>query len=169
MLKKNPFVTMHTTSNINDVWDTEQEQRTFRLNADANWRIVRDGFPVTEGHTLIYSCSGRRSLFECSMDEIKELHMLMQKVRHHLTDLYGCDAFNYGINEGEAAGQTISVLHVHIIPRRVGDMDEPKGGVRGVIPEKQSYTSKPDDGWGDDITSIAAVECDSINSDAETE
>ena len=53
-----------------------------------------------------------------------------------------CDAFNIGQNVGKEAGQTVMYPHVHLIPRRVGDMDDPKGGVRGVIPEKQKYTDE---------------------------
>lgn len=104
-----------------------------------HWEALFDIHPVTRGHVLIISKRNVRTLFECSDEEMKSLFEVMKAVRGFLTREYGCDGFNWGVNEGSAAGQTIAVLHVHVIPRYKGDMEDPTGGVRGVIPGKQTY------------------------------
>jgi diadenosine tetraphosphate (Ap4A) HIT family hydrolase len=63
----------------------------------------------------------------------------VDKTKNRLQDIYAPDGFNIGVNVGEAAGQTVPHMHIHVIPRYVGDMDDPRGGVRGVIPNKQKY------------------------------
>lgn len=100
-----------------------------------NWFIVvRDGFPVTEGHSLIIPKRHITKITDLSIEEFSEL----QEIIRWLDDSFKTD-YNIGINCGENAGQTISHLHIHFIPRRKGDVENPRGGVRGVIPSKQNY------------------------------
>ena len=78
--------------------------------------------------------------FELYQPEINAIQSLIQKCRKDLMeDDKTITGFNIGMNCGEDAGQTVFHCHVHLIPRRKGDMDEPKGGVRGVIPDKRTY------------------------------
>jgi len=100
----------------------------------------RDGFPVTEGHTLIIPKRHVADYFELHQPEVNAIQSLIYKCRQDLLDNDNTiSGFNIGMNCGEDAGQTVFHCHVHLIPRRKGDMDEPKGGVRGVIPNKRTY------------------------------
>jgi ATP adenylyltransferase len=102
--------------------------------------VVDDGFPVTEGHSLIIPRRHVASYFDLHQSERNAMERLMHKRREEL--LAGDPSiagFNVGINAGEAAGQTVFHVHIHLIPRRHGDVDDPQGGVRAVIPEKQRY------------------------------
>ena len=100
----------------------------------------RDGFPVTERHTLIIPKRHVADYFDLYPPERNAIEALMQQQKH---DIQGGDttvtAFNIGINAGAEAGQTVFHCHVHLIPRRSGDVVDPRGGVRGVIPDKQKY------------------------------
>ena len=102
--------------------------------------VIRDAFPVTEGHTLFIPHRHAKTWFDLTADEQAELNSLLAK---HKVLLQEEDAsitgFNIGMNCGEDAGQTVMHCHVHLIPRRKGDIANPKGGVRGVIPDKQQY------------------------------
>ncbi len=98
-----------------------------------------DKFPVTQGHLLIIPKRHAETLFELTDSERTALLTLVEQGRELLQETYAPDGFNFGVNEGTAAGQTIPHLHFHIIPRYQGDMEDPEGGVRGVIPEKQKY------------------------------
>ena len=101
---------------------------------------IRDGFPVTGGHTLIIPNRHVSNYFDLYKPEVNAIHDLMHCIREQLTEQDpSISGFNVGINAGESAGQTIFHCHVHVIPRRDGDVENPKGGVRGVIPQKQSY------------------------------
>jgi ATP adenylyltransferase len=102
--------------------------------------LMPDGFPVTEGHLLaiprrhVANCFDLRQGERNAIQQLLEVGRKVSRERH--PDVSG---FNVGINSGEAAGQTIFHCHVHLIPRRVGDVENPRGGVRGVIPAKQNY------------------------------
>jgi ATP adenylyltransferase len=102
--------------------------------------VIRDAFPVTYLHTLIILKRHSASYFDLLETEILSLNELL--VSQH-TEIGGMDesvtGFNIGINDGIAAGQTVLHLHIHLIPRRLEDVSNPRGGVRGVIPAKQSY------------------------------
>jgi diadenosine tetraphosphate (Ap4A) HIT family hydrolase len=101
---------------------------------------TRDGFPVTEHHTLVIPKRHTPDYFELHRPEINAIHSMMDKVKGEIEKIDEMvTGFNVGINNGTDAGQTINHCHIHLIPRREGDMDDPKGGVRGVIPEKQKY------------------------------
>lgn len=98
-----------------------------------------DKSPVTEGHLLIIPKRHVETLFDLTETERSALYSLIEQGNKLLTELFRPDGFNFGINQGETAGQTIPHLHLHVIPRYAGDMADPEGGVRGVIPEKQKY------------------------------
>jgi len=98
-----------------------------------------DSYPVSKGHTLVIPKRHISSYFECTDAERLELWSLVEEVKALLERTFEPDGFNIGINIGPAAGQTVPHMHIHVIPRYSGDMDDPRGGVRGVIPDKQKY------------------------------
>ena len=99
-----------------------------------------DKYPVSRYHTLIIPKRHVADYFELTPEEIAAMHALLlrQKTRLQALDP-AITGFNIGINVGADAGQSIFHVHMHLIPRRKGDMADPKGGVRGVIPERQKY------------------------------
>ena len=102
--------------------------------------VTRDSYPVTKLHTLIISNRHVPTFFELDDIEVLDLSNILKKQKIDIRNLDDTvTAFNIGINDGKDAGQSINHLHVHLIPRRVGDIDNPQGGVRGVIPNKQKY------------------------------
>ena len=100
---------------------------------------IWDRFPVNEGHMLIIPKRHIQSLFETTELERQALFGLLEVCREFLQSKYQPDGLNIGINDGTAAGQTIMHLHIHLIPRCFGDVENSRGGVRGVIPEKRVY------------------------------
>ncbi|MBP7868415.1 MAG: HIT family protein [Acidobacteria bacterium] len=101
---------------------------------------LRDGFPVSPGHTLAVPRRHVASWFDATDAERAALLALLDAVRETLLRTERPpDGFNLGINAGEAAGQTVPHLHVHLIPRYRGDVDDPTGGVRFVIPARGNY------------------------------
>lgn len=95
---------------------------------------------VTKIHTLIIPKRHVSDYFELHQPELNAIQQLLLKQKEYLQNKdKTITGFNVGINSGVDAGQTVFHVHVHLIPRRTGDMIEPKGGVRGVIPEKQKY------------------------------
>ena len=102
--------------------------------------VIRDAFPVTPLHSLIITKRHVVSYFQCSKEEHDEIPIILDTQKTELKILDNTiTGFNIGMNIGEDAGQTIFHCHIHIIPRRKGDTSNPRGGVRGVIPEKQKY------------------------------
>ncbi len=101
--------------------------------------VVRDGFPVSPGHTLIIPRRHFGSFFEATAEERASLMHLLGEARQALTGEFHPDGWNIGINDGPAAGQTVLHLHIHLIPRYAGDSPDPRGGVRWVIPAKANY------------------------------
>lgn len=101
--------------------------------------VVRDGFPVSEGHSLIISKKHVGSFFETTEEERKALVGALDLAKEQIEQELSPDAYNIGINDGSAAGQTIPHLHIHLIPRYKGDAPDPRGGVRWVIPGKAVY------------------------------
>jgi diadenosine tetraphosphate (Ap4A) HIT family hydrolase len=98
-----------------------------------------DKYPVTQGHLLVLTRRHVSSFFESTPAERAALFELVDAAKALLDERFAPTGYNIGINVGPAAGQTIAHLHVHLIPRYAGDMDDPRGGVRGVIPERRSY------------------------------
>ena len=110
------------------------------INEYQHFFIIRDSSPVTSLHSLIIPKRHIVSYFECNKEEYEEIPLVLntQKTELKLTD-DAITGFNIGMNIGEDAGQTVFHFHIHIIPRRKGDIDNPKGGIRGVISDKQKY------------------------------
>jgi diadenosine tetraphosphate (Ap4A) HIT family hydrolase len=101
---------------------------------------VLDQYPVAEGHTLIIPTRHVSSFCDLEQGEWAAILDLAKRLSCGLSaDDPSIESFNIGINDGPAAGQTIPHLHVHLIPRRTGDVEQPRGGVRGVIPCKRDY------------------------------
>jgi ATP adenylyltransferase len=104
---------------------------------------TRDSYPVTKLHTLIIPKRHFQSYFDMNIDEINSINSILNNQKNEIKKLDSeVTAFNIGINDGKDAGQSIYHLHVHLIPRRKGDIENPRGGVRGVIPAKQKYIKK---------------------------
>jgi diadenosine tetraphosphate (Ap4A) HIT family hydrolase len=104
--------------------------------------VVEDGFPVSDGHTLVIPRRHVISLYELASEEQEAVWHVVAGIRADLITRLKPDGFNIGINDGLAAGQTIMHAHIHVIPRRCGDVADPRGGVRWVIPERAAYWKK---------------------------
>jgi diadenosine tetraphosphate (Ap4A) HIT family hydrolase len=103
---------------------------------------IRDGFPVSPGHTLIIPKRHISSFFEITDAERIDLMSLLAAARVDLDRQFHPAGYNIGINDGAAAGQTVPHLHIHLIPRYSGDQNDPRGGVRWVLPAKAAYWDK---------------------------
>jgi diadenosine tetraphosphate (Ap4A) HIT family hydrolase len=104
----------------------------------------KDVFPVSPGHTLIIPRRHVESYFDLTNQEREDMTALMIRVRSKLKDEFNPIGFNIGINEGFAAGQTVSHINMHVIPRYKGDVAEPRGGIRWIFPEKAVFwNAKP--------------------------
>lgn len=111
-------------------------------NEHAFW--IRDGFPVSQGHSLVIPKRHIASFFETTDVERSSLMELLAAAKTAAEAELQPDGYNIGINDGAAAGQTVPHLHIHLIPRFDGDMPDPRGGVRWVIPAKADYWSHCD-------------------------
>ena len=101
---------------------------------------IYDEYPVTEYHTLVIPKRHTKTYFDLYQPELNACNQLLESMKEKIQDQdKSVTAFNIGINNGEDAGQTIYHCHIHLIPRRKDDVENPKGGVRGVIPDKQKY------------------------------
>ncbi len=98
-----------------------------------------DQYPVSQGHTLIILKRHFPSIFEASSEEITAIFDLAKQIQKLLSKQYNPNGYNVGFNDLKAAGQSIPHCHMHIIPRYQGDVKNPRGGIRGVIPGKQNY------------------------------
>lgn len=101
--------------------------------------VLSDGFPVAEGHSLIVPRTHVASLFGLAPEDQQSLWQMVTEVRELLTKKLNPDGFNVGLNDGVAAGQTIMHAHIHVVPRWDGDVEDPRGGVRWVLPDKACY------------------------------
>jgi diadenosine tetraphosphate (Ap4A) HIT family hydrolase len=110
------------------------------LVVDELFAVVKDKFPVTQGHTLIIPRRPVLRFTELSLAERMRLLELVVWTQEQLPLTTPVpEGFTLGVNDGPAAGQTIPQFHFHVIPRRTGDVADPRGGVRWVIPEKAKY------------------------------
>jgi ATP adenylyltransferase len=101
---------------------------------------ISDAFPVTPLHTLVIPKRHVQGYFELGRPELNACHQLLEREKKAIKQADpSVEGFNVGTNDGEVAGQTISHCHVHLIPRRKGDVEDPTGGVRHVIPGKGDY------------------------------
>lgn len=98
-----------------------------------------DGYPAAPGHALIIPKRHVSSYFDLTNHELEAMNLVLQFVKQKIDDRFHPDGYNIGVNVGEAAGQSVFHSHMHVIPRYKGDVPNPKGGVRGVIPTKQGY------------------------------
>ncbi|MBC8209854.1 MAG: HIT family protein [Gammaproteobacteria bacterium] len=101
---------------------------------------ARDSYAVSPGHTLIVPRRHVASFFELTPEEISACMDLITEERSLLDAEFNPDGYNIGVNVGPAAGQSIMHVHIHLIPRYKGDVENPQGGVRHVIPQKGHYT-----------------------------
>jgi diadenosine tetraphosphate (Ap4A) HIT family hydrolase len=103
-----------------------------------------DAHPLADGHTLVVPRKHVGSVYELSVTDQAAIWKLVGEVREQLLAKYQPDAFNIGVNDGFAAGQTVSHAHIHIIPRRHGDVPDPRGGIRWILAENAAYWRKQD-------------------------
>ena len=101
--------------------------------------VIEDTFPVSKGHVLIIPNIHYVHWFDTTNSVKREMIQAADLMKIRLDALYKPDGYNLGLNCGGAAGQTIMHLHLHLIPRYHGDMADPRGGIRGVIPDKQKH------------------------------
>jgi diadenosine tetraphosphate (Ap4A) HIT family hydrolase len=111
-----------------------------RIHAESELALAfLDAFPVTQGHMLVVPKRHVASLFDLSEDEQAAVWKVVTLVRDKLIADLKPDGFNVGINDGASAGQTVMHAHVHVIPRRKGDVADPRGGIRWIIADKAPY------------------------------
>jgi diadenosine tetraphosphate (Ap4A) HIT family hydrolase len=114
------------------------EERIFAFNSLAF--AIRDKYPVTALHTLVISKRHAATFFDLFEPERRAINQLLDKVHAEIVQKDdSVSGFNIGMNNGDVAGQTIGHAHLHLIPRRQGDVQDPRGGVRGVVPGKATY------------------------------
>jgi len=111
-----------------------------RIISESDYTVtIRDGYPVSQGHTLIIPKRHVQSFFELQANEKAAVLQALDEAKEVLDKEFSPDGYNIGINDGEAAGQTVMHLHVHLIPRYKGDTEDPRGGIRHIFPEKAKY------------------------------
>ena len=109
------------------------------LHKGKHFFIIKDNFPVSPGHTLIVSNKLKSDYFQLTGEEIADLDGMIMKAKELIEKDHNPDGYNIGMNCGEAAGQTIHHFHCNLIPRYVGDMENPKGGIRHCVAGKGYY------------------------------
>ncbi len=109
-----------------------------------------DGFPLSDGHALVVPRAPVASLYELDADIQAAVWEAVRRAREILAERHHPDGFNIGVNDGRAAGQTVPHAHVHIIPRYAGDVADPRGGIRWILPERAAY-------WQDKTIVTAAI------------
>ncbi|HRC80795.1 MAG TPA: HIT family protein [Sedimentibacter sp.] len=122
---------------MNCIFCSIKKDRIILENDDAF--AVYDIFPVIKGHMLIIPKKHIINYFDADENTKKQLWKLVDECKNMADKKFTPQGYNIGINCGEAAGQTVMHLHIHLIPRYSGDIENPKGGVRGVIPNKRIY------------------------------
>jgi diadenosine tetraphosphate (Ap4A) HIT family hydrolase len=116
---------------------TQGEQRT--IGSSRHGLAIEDRFPASRGHTLVVPRRHVESLFDLDSDVQEDLWALVNTTRGRLKDEHRPLGFTIGINDGAAAGQTVAHAHIHIIPRYEGDVADPRGGIRWVVPRRAAY------------------------------
>ena len=114
------------------------ETKEYVLENELSYAIY-DKYPVGKGHMLCIPKRHVKDFFDITKEEREAIFELIDEGKRLLDEKYSPDSYNVGINCGEYAGQTVMHVHVHLIPRYIGDMKDPRGGVRGVIPDKMKY------------------------------
>ena len=106
--------------------------------------ISQDRYPASPGHMLIVPDRHVPDYFDCRPDEITELWQMVHVAKQLVEKNHQPDSYNIGINVSKAAGQSVPHTHIHLIPRYQGDVDDPRGGVRSVIPARRTYVKTPE-------------------------
>jgi diadenosine tetraphosphate (Ap4A) HIT family hydrolase len=119
-------------------------ERLERMDIEGEAASFPDAFPSAPGHRLVVPVRHVARVEELGQEEWSALFDLVRKVATEVAAGSGVDGINIGVNGGEAAGQTVGHAHVHVIPRREGDVGDPRGGVRWVLPETADYWTKRD-------------------------
>ncbi len=101
--------------------------------------ISQDKYPASPGHLLIIPNRHVPNYFDCTQEEIAELWDNVHRAKQMVDNEHKPDSYNIGINVSKVAGQSVPHTHIHLIPRYTGDVADPKGGVRNVIPNKRTY------------------------------
>jgi diadenosine tetraphosphate (Ap4A) HIT family hydrolase len=114
-------------------------EHTDAISRNEHAYLIYDRNPVTTGHLLVITVRHVEDFFATTWDERQAMLKLIEEGKSLLDRVYAPAGYNIGVNVGEAAGQTINHVHMHVIPRYRGDTPNPRGGVRGVIPDNQSY------------------------------
>jgi diadenosine tetraphosphate (Ap4A) HIT family hydrolase/predicted house-cleaning noncanonical NTP pyrophosphatase (MazG superfamily) len=122
--------------------DIQKQEDDKKIIENEDFFSRYDGFPVSDGHAEIIPKFHAASIFELSTSQIQNLFLLLGATKEVIKDKFSPNGFNVGINDGESAGQSIFHLHVHLIPRYIGDVKNPRGGVRNIFPDKADYTSE---------------------------
>lgn len=102
--------------------------------------ISQDKYPASPGHLLIVPNRHVPEYFDCTDEEVKELWDSVKIAKQLVEKDHQPDSYNIGINVSKAAGQSVPHTHIHLIPRYAGDVEDPRGGVRSVIPKNRTYT-----------------------------
>lgn len=115
-------------------------QSDVKLVAESEHSVAfEDLYPLSQGHTLVVPRWHEVDLFQLEKDERTDAWRLLDVVQQQLVERLKPDGFNIGVNVSDAAGQTVAHAHIHLIPRFHGDVEDPRGGVRWVIPDKAPY------------------------------
>jgi len=116
-------------------------QNNINIEYSTNYSLVfRDNYPVSVLHTLIVPRKHEENIFRLSSNEYEDLFLTVREVSSNLLSIdSSISGFNIGVNQGISAGQTIMHAHIHLIPRRKGDVDDPRGGVRWIFPDNAKY------------------------------
>lgn len=100
---------------------------------------IYDKYPVQKGHILIILKDHCETYFDASIEQIRAMNELISKAKTHIDREFKPDGYNLGVNVGEFGGQTVMHLHIHVIPRYKGDIEDPRGGIRKAIPNLVQY------------------------------
>lgn len=128
---------MKTGDKMNCIFCNMDNNRIVLQNETAY--AIFDAFPVSKGHMLIIPKRHVKDYFESDEQDREGLWSLLDECKKYLDEKYQPAGYNIGMNCGDAAGQTVMHLHIHLISRYKGDIHNPRGGVRGVIPDKRIY------------------------------
>ncbi len=101
--------------------------------------VARDTYPLTRGHALVIPRRHVASFFDTTLDERAAMMELLENAKVIIDREHAPDGYNIGINNGAAAGQTVMHVHMHLIPRYLGDTSDPRGGIRWMLPDKAAY------------------------------
>jgi len=119
--------------------DIQMQNDDKRITENQYFFARYDDFPISNGHCEIIPKKHIESFFELNPSQVQSLYDLVKDVKEIIEERFKPDGYNIGINEGKAAGRTQDHLHIHLIPRYHGDVENPRGGIRNVIAQKADY------------------------------